>query len=650
MPVRSLSLLITLALLSGLASASAQFQPIGPPDIEGFTQREDLTEAAPIEGAQRILRFVQVSDAHIIDDDAPYPMRQGILDPLFGPVTSSAERPQEEYSDELLLAMIESINRVHEQDALDFVLNTGDNIDNELENELMRFKDLWDGTLTTTGPVSGLTCVPDGQSTSVEDDGNDETEQCTYLPADLGETRPGLAGDVPWYVAFGNHDGLIQGNVPIEPGFQELAAEFGRYFVMQDEFVGMHFDAGTQCVGGAPAGVASDHNGHGFGFAGDRLCDGDPDNDGYYSLSMRGVHVIVLDTVNDDFFTANEDLQGLLPTTETTLGRDIIGGYAEGAVDPAQFEWMKQEIADNQDKLVFLFSHHTINSMFTDQAGEQCGPPGCLHDIIAAAGFKTAADLEAELTQHDNVVAWIGGHTHQHRIQPKLVEGAPGGFWNVETSSIIDMPQESRVIELWQTPDGKAFLRMQRLLHDDEEHRAIAQGDDQFDAQTAAGEDIDRDVLLWIDVPPQVALTPQPSLPRAINIFATSTGAAEVGEPYALEVSARDTLLGINVSGLQVTLDVGFPGDNGFEQVVPPGTVANETRPGHYSITFTPPQGITHFATITATDPSGLYPEKTQVISIIVTGEVEEDEGSPMPILLVAFALMVAVAVRRQNR
>ncbi len=641
-------------LLTGLGTA--QYQPIQPPDPSLFVAREDLAGAGNLSGAQRILRFVQVSDAHIIDDDAPPPMRSAPLDALFAPITSSAERPQEEYTDEVLNAIVASINGVHRADLLDFVVSTGDNIDNEQENELMRFIDNWEGTFTTKGPISGFDCLPDGQSADLEDDSSDVTAACTHLPEAMAGNNTALAFGLPWYSAFGNHDGLIQGNVPIEPSFQEAAAEFGRYFLDQDEYVAMHFAAGSQCAGGAPAGTILDDYGHGFGYAGDRLCDDDPDNDGYYSFTVRGVHAIVLDTVNDDFVTANENLAGFF-NPQLTLGYDLIGGYAEGAVDPDQYAWLEAELAANTDKLVLLFSHHTVNSMFPDEAGGLCGPPGCLPNLLREAGYKTGDDLIETLTAYPNVAAWIGGHTHQHRIQAKSLEGAASpGFWNVETSSLVDMPQEARVIELWQTADGKAFLKLERFGHDYQPSLQLAAGDVQFDAEEAAGQDIDQDVLLWVDVPSTVLLEPQPLLPRTLDLRlvqpeSTGNGTA-LAEEVQIIVEARDSVTGAGVPGLSAAVTITHqPGGGGaIATDLDAIQLVEGDAPGLYQTPFTPTEAATHFVTVEVAAKSP-YPETRRVFSFpageigAAGGDGEDTPALPLALVLVGLALL---AVRRR--
>lgn len=516
---------VALALLLAVAPALAQVQP-GPPDVTGLASREEVAAAGDLTGAQRVLRFVQVSDAHVLDDDAPYPLRQEPVDNA-GPPVEAAQRPQEEYTDEVLESIVRAINVLHAEDAFQFVINTGDNVDNDLENELMRFLDLWDGTATTTGPVSGLACVPDGQSTDLADTSHDVADRCTSLPEALAGNRTALAPGLPWYSAFGNHDALIQGNVNRNDQFDAVAADQGRHFLTQPDYVRMHFPALDACAGGS----AADDFGHGYGNAGERLCDDDPDNDGYYAFDLSGVRFLVLDTVNDDFASSG-GLQGVF-NPQTMIGADVIGGYAEGSVDPAQGAWLDAEIAAHPDQLLVVFSHHTINSMFTNLAAGYCQGGQCLGDLLVAAGYRTGEGLEAQLAAQPNMAGWIGGHTHRHRIQPK----GDGAFWNIESSSLIDYPQEARVVELWVTADGsKGFWLLRSFTHDFELSRSLELTDAQR-VPAAAGADVDQDTLLWFDIPAGVRLKPMPPALRLEVRFAPD-GNVSADTPFDLAFTA----------------------------------------------------------------------------------------------------------------
>jgi hypothetical protein len=650
---------LLVALLVALPLVSAQghpaTQPLVPPDWSRYAVRDDLAQPGSLDGAVRILRFVQVSDAHILDDDAPHPLRVEALDP-FGPPFTAAQRPQDEYTDEVLDATVRAINALHGGDALQFILNTGDNIDNDLENELMRFLDLYRGTVTTTGPLSGLACVPDGQSASIDDASNDVVDACTSLPADLAATVRGLAPGLPWYSAFGNHDALIQGNVNIAPSFQDIAAQSGRRFLQQSEYVAMHFPAARPCPG-APAGSPADFFGNGYGFAGPRLCDADPDNDGYYAFSVGGVRFVVLDTVNDDFVTANGFWPGAF-NPQTMVGADVIGGYAEGAIDPVQWAWVEQELATHASELVVLVSHHTANSMFTNLAEGYCAPGlGCLHDLLQAAGYRTGPQLVADLAAYPNVAAWIGGHTHRHRVEAKT--GGDGGFWNIESSSLIDWPQEARVVELWATADGaKGFWRLTSFKHDFQPSIDLEATDPQREL-AGAGEDGDRDVLLWFDMPPGVVLTalPEPAHQWRIRVEDPAR-IAQVGQPFEARLVVDDLLNpGVPLPrGLQATWQVYHSPTKDGRQVA--ATRSLDASPlsldlrgdkAFLSGAFTPVDDATHYATVTLLRDGLVVAQQVVSFPVSPSPATPDERGSPaLPFGLLLLGLAWAVAARRR--
>jgi hypothetical protein len=58
------------------------------------------------------------------------------------------------------------------------------------------------------------------------------------------------------------------------------------------------------------------------------------------------------------------------------------------------------------------------------------------------------------LLAHRNVIAWVNGHTHRNQITPHRNADGTGGFYEINTASHIDFPQQSRLIELADNGDG----------------------------------------------------------------------------------------------------------------------------------------------------------------------------------------------------
>ena len=121
-------------------------------------------------------------------------------------------------------------------------------------------------------------------------------------------------------------------------------------------------------------------------------------------------------------------------------------GESSGSLDQAQFDWLRVQLdavsGTGKDRLVIVFSHHTIGSMdnqlvFADSPGRRVLGPA-------------VRDL---LLQFPNVVAWVNGHTHRNAVTPyKATSGT--GFWEINTAAHVDFPCQARLIELLNNGDG----------------------------------------------------------------------------------------------------------------------------------------------------------------------------------------------------
>ncbi|MFN2590928.1 MAG: TIGR03767 family metallophosphoesterase [Actinomycetota bacterium] len=397
--------------------------------------------------------------------------------------SESGFRAQETLTLQTLEAMIRRVRDVRRGPVTGcrfaFVMSTGDNIDNEQFNELRWFIDLMDGGRTVTPNSGGSTY----EGVQLSAWGDQEYWHPDPVPDKFKRQwgfpdYPGLLSDairpfratgvgVPWLQTFGNHDGLIQGNVfknaplaelavgplkflglppganpcdpfvalPGGPPIHRVTPDTARRVVDRPTYVAEHFRTTGRPVG--------------HGFTKENLKAGTA----YY---VRDEHppfrFVCLDTVNP-------------------------GGHADGSIGATQFAWLERRLIDvssvyydadggqvrtrNRDRLVLIFSHHGLEKL-----NNPIITPDPLHPGVNDLPRVMGPDIEALLHRFPNVFAWVNGHTHKNLIVPRPdpARRTPG-FWDITTAAHIDWNCQARIVELAIRANGRISIFTTMLDH-----------------------------------------------------------------------------------------------------------------------------------------------------------------------------------------
>lgn len=436
-------------------------------------RRTDIAPGNTATNSARLLTFFTLTDIHITDKESPAQSNYAGWSASYGPSSSglsSAYSPVILSTPHVLDAAVQTINALHKKTPFDFGISLGDTINNTQYNELRWYIDVLDGKVIT--PSSGAHVGAD----SID-------YQKPFKAA-------GLNKSIPWYQTIGNHDQFMMGSffefektLKAHIGTEVLNCEnnptptyagihgTGFYMGVVDGSTpyGDIIKAGPESLFSTPPTVVADPNrrslvsttstsqnwmaeffttssnpiGHGFNLV-------DPRNGaGFASYSFQpkpGIPIKII--VLDDTCKGN--------ATDPNIN------YAAACLDQARFDWLKAELDRGQyvdNQLMIISAHipvHPYNSLTDPSQGNM--------NLFGIPSVVTDASLLAFLHNYPNLILWIAGHRHLNTVTPQPYNASnasdhpENSFWEVETSSLRDFPQQFRTFDIRRNSDNNISI------------------------------------------------------------------------------------------------------------------------------------------------------------------------------------------------
>ena len=417
---------------------------------------EKRTELAPghtgAAGAAELLRFFTMSDVHITDKESPAQPIQVALSRGYGSLLASAYSPIIVATTHVLDAAVQTINSLHKKSPFSFGIVLGDLINNSQYNELRWFIDVMDGRMIT--PSSGAHA------------GADTIDyQMPYQAA-------GLDRSIPWYQVIGNHDQFWMGfhyendkltqahiadtvlnmeDAPTLDGVNKTGAYMG--VVDGSTVYGDVIYAGPEQNFSTAPTVAADPDRHTLSTP--ESSSRNWMNEFFNTTSHPSGHGFTQANLDEDFACYSFEPSSEIPLKVIVLDDTCKGPdqptYVAACLDQRRHDWLTGELDEGQrnGKLMIIAAHIPIL------------PQTSLTDSTPAnMSLFDASALLAELHSYPNLILWISGHRHLNVVTPQpynradLSDHPEQSFWEVETSSLRDFPQQFRTFDIRRNHDN----------------------------------------------------------------------------------------------------------------------------------------------------------------------------------------------------
>jgi metallophosphoesterase (TIGR03768 family) len=430
--------------------------------------------------ASHLLNFFTITDVHIADKESP---AQGIYygwTATFGSNgpggsgegmnTSSAYSPVICYTTQVLDTAIQTVNALHNQKPFDFGIFLGDAINNTQYNELRWYIDVIDGKQIT--PSSG------------------DHVGASYIDYQKPYRAAGLNKSIPWYQVVGNHDQFYMGTFLVDDYIRSHyvgdtiqtassnmnlppADNQGYYMGVVDGSTpdGIVRGVGPVAYFATPPKVAADPDRRSLSAA---TISNNPTtgsstlnwmNEFFNTTSTPVGHGFTQSNIDTDFACYTFEPKTNMPirvlvlddTCKANVNAKVPPYYAQGCLDQRRYDWLVGELDRGQaDGMLMIIAAHvpvgpqTGLTSPTTQMNIFYDPPSPDPHSI-----KTDNELLATLHNYPNLLLWIAGHRHMNTITPQPDPSHPEtGFWEVETASLRDFPQQFRTFDIVRNSDN----------------------------------------------------------------------------------------------------------------------------------------------------------------------------------------------------
>lgn len=402
--------------------------------------------------AATLVSFFTMSDVHVVDKESPtqciyfgYENKPG--------GNSSAYSAVILYTPHVLDAAVQTINALHKKAPLDFGIGLGDAANNTEYNEIRWYIDVLDGKWIT--PSSGA-----------------------HIGADtIGYQKPfqaaGLDKSLPWYQAIGNHDQFWMGSAKVD--------DYLRQIYVGPDVLNI----------GAQNPPNFDFNTRGFYMG---LVDGSTEYGDIIDVGPTSSYIVppqIVPDVTRRSLLMQEWMSEFLATTSEPVGHgftqeniqeglacyhfypradvplkvivlddtDKVNCGAAASLDYERFGWLVSELdaGEAAGELMVVCAHIPVRPYA--QPGPKV-PPYALWPLFSPTSDISEQTLLDKLHTYKNVIMWMSGHIHRNAITPQpSPDGNPeNGFWEVETPSLRDFPQQFRRFEIARNSDGNISI------------------------------------------------------------------------------------------------------------------------------------------------------------------------------------------------